>query len=207
MADLELTRVDFARGLAVKNLVVPPMLARVVIPNARPELQKAFEKQKVVQQKVMLAAFEALENARGRVHSAIEQFDAGIGRRPPASEKEAEERAKTFNTVCKQIAEAQCGVPIKAATTAWQTQPRCYGAPPAAPARSSEEALAQLRARRKALGAPAVPAIAVARDPVIEAVAQRARQVAQRGKPSPAPAEPAEHLEARVAPEPVPVAV
>jgi hypothetical protein len=122
MADLEITQVDFTRGIAVKNLVVPPMLANVVISNAPPELVKAFAKEKLVQQKVAAAAFEALKKSSAEIQKAIKEFDAGIGAKPPATPKEAEERAKTFNTVCKQIAEAQCGVAIKAATNEWQTQ-------------------------------------------------------------------------------------
>lgn len=122
MADIEITEIDFASNLTVRNLVVPPMIARVTIPNAPDALVKAFAKEKVVAQKVMGATFDALKRSRREIHNAIGAFDRELGAKPPASPQDAAERVKTFNTVCKQIAEAQCGAAIKAATTEWQTQ-------------------------------------------------------------------------------------
>ncbi len=122
MADLDIAEIDLAKGIKTKNIVVPPMIAKVVIVNAPPGLDKAFAKEKVAAQKVMAAAFEQLKKSQVAVAAAIADFDAGLDQKPPADKADAAERAKTFNTVCKQIAEAQSGAAVKAATTAWAVE-------------------------------------------------------------------------------------
>ncbi len=124
MPDIDVTSIDLAAGLKVKNIVVPPMVVDVVLKNASADLQKALKDDKVVIQKIAMAAFEVLNKAKKAFQDAAGDLDDGYDKKPPADVAEAEERVRTFNTVCKQIAEAQGQAATKAAEAEWTNQAR-----------------------------------------------------------------------------------
>ena len=64
MADLDITTVDLAAGLKLKNLVIPPMEIEVTYKNAPADLIKAVKADRVIVQKLAMAVFEALNKAR-----------------------------------------------------------------------------------------------------------------------------------------------
>ncbi len=124
MPDIDVTSIDLADGLKVKNIVVPPMIVDVVLKNAPADLQKALKDDKVVIQKIAMAAFEVLNKAKKAFQDAARDLDASYDKKPPDDMAEAQERVKTFNTVCNQIAEAQGQAATKAAEAEWTNQAR-----------------------------------------------------------------------------------
>ncbi len=119
MAKTILAEQDFASGVSVKNIKVPRMDAQITLENA--EALKGYDsaKEKLILQKLMLEARDGLNAAQKEIRSAIEDFDAEYGKKPPATQKEADERLKTFETVCAQIARAQEGKVRKAVEAEW----------------------------------------------------------------------------------------
>lgn len=115
-----LASTDFAQGLAVKNVKVPKMEATITWEN--PEALKGYDtaKEKVILQKLIAEALAGLKAAKDEIQSAIEAFDADYGKKPPATQKEADERLKTFQTVCGQIAKAQEAKVKKAVEAEWE---------------------------------------------------------------------------------------
>ena len=122
MADLDITSVDLSAGLKLKNLVVPPMEIEVVYKNPPSDLIKAVKADRVIVQKLAGAVFDALKKARSDFAAAAQELDASYTKKPPEDMKEAEDRAHTLTVVCKQIAEVQKGVAVKAAADEWKTQ-------------------------------------------------------------------------------------
>ena len=122
MSDIEVTSIDLAQGLKVKNIVVPLMVVNVVLKNAPAGLIKAVKDDKVIIQKIAMAAFKALNKAKKDFQDAAVELDASYEKNLPADVKEAEERAKTLNTTCRQIAEAQSKTATGAAEDEWKTQ-------------------------------------------------------------------------------------
>ena len=122
MPDIEIARMDLARGLKPKNLVVPPMLATVVLKNPSADLQKAIKNDDKIVQALQMAAFEKLNKAREAVAGAIEDIDARYAKDPPADKAEAEKRAATLSAMCKKVAEAQGDAATSAAEAAWAVQ-------------------------------------------------------------------------------------
>jgi hypothetical protein len=120
MAKVILAEQDFAAGISVKNLKVPHMNAVVSWENA--EALKGYDtaKEKLILQKLMMEARNGLNAAQKEIRKAIEEFDAAYGKNPPATQKEADERLKTFQTVCGQIASAQQGKVRKAVEAEWE---------------------------------------------------------------------------------------
>ncbi len=119
MADIQIASIDLAQGLSVKNLVVPTMMAEVVLSNAPKEIQAAFTKDKLIGQKLLKTAFEALNEAKKSFQEAAKATDEIFEKKPPKDEKEAEDRVKTLNVMCRQIAEAQGGKATKAVEAEW----------------------------------------------------------------------------------------
>ncbi len=119
MADIQIASIDLAQGLKVKNLVVPKMMAEVVLSNAPKEIKEAFDKDKLIGQKLQSAAFEALDEAKKTFQKAAIATDELFEKKPPKDEKEAEDRVKTLNVICRQIAEAQGGKATKAVEAEW----------------------------------------------------------------------------------------
>ncbi len=124
MPDIDVTSIDLADGLKVKNIVVPAMNVDVVLKNAPADLQKALKDDKVIVQKIAMAAFEVLNKAKKDFQDAAKDLDASYDKKPPADLAEAEDRVKTLNTVCKQIAEAQGQAATRAAEAEWTNQVR-----------------------------------------------------------------------------------
>lgn len=124
MPDIDVTSIDLAQGLKVKNITVPPMNVDVVLKNAPAELQKALRDDKIIIQEIAMAAFDVLNKAKNAFQDAARELDASYEKKPPADMREAEDRVKTLNTVCKQIADAQGKAATKAAEDEWATQAR-----------------------------------------------------------------------------------
>jgi len=124
MADLTLASMDLARGLKPKHLVVPDMSVEVLFKSPPKELVAAFEKDKLIGQKVQAAALAALKKARDDFQAAIAATDEAFSKKPPKDPAEIDERVKTLNTVCRQIAEAQAGVATAAAEAEWTSYVR-----------------------------------------------------------------------------------
>jgi hypothetical protein len=78
-------------------------------------------KEKEILQKLIAEALDGLKTAKAEIRDAIVEFDAAYGKNPPASQKEADERLKTFETVCGQIAKAQQDKVRKAVEREWET--------------------------------------------------------------------------------------
>ncbi len=121
MADIQIASIDLAQGLKVKNLAVPKMMAEVVLSNAPKEIEAAFDKDKLIGQKLLKTAFEALNEAKKTFQEAAIATDEIFEKKPPKDEKEAEDRVKTLNVICRQIAEAQGGKATKAVEAEWAT--------------------------------------------------------------------------------------
>lgn len=116
-----LAELDFAEGVRVKHVKVPKMTATLTCDN--PEILKGYDsaKEKVIMQKLIAVAYEELTAAQKEIVSALEDFDAEYGKKPPANQKEADERLKTLQTVCGQITKAQKGKVEKAVEKEWET--------------------------------------------------------------------------------------
>ena len=120
MAKVTLAELDFASGISVKNLKLPRMNAVVTWENA--EALKGYDtaKEKLILQKLIAEAIAGLREAHKEIRKAIEAFDADYGRSPPATQKEADERLKTFEKVCAQVAQAQEAKVRKAVEEEWK---------------------------------------------------------------------------------------
>jgi hypothetical protein len=121
MAKLILAEQDFAQGLKLSNLQVPPMNAVVTWEN--PEALKDYDKkgEKLILQNLIATAYKELTAARKEVQDAIKAFDEQLGKKPAASPEEAKERIKTFQTVCGQITKAQESKVKAAVEQVWAT--------------------------------------------------------------------------------------
>lgn len=121
MADFDITSIDLAEGLKTKNVVVPAMVVDVVLSNPPADLLKAWKGDKLIVQKVGGAAIDVLNKSRKTFQAAVKDIDDGYTKKPPADAREAEDRARTLTTVCKQIVDAQKSAAIAAATGEWNT--------------------------------------------------------------------------------------
>ncbi len=119
MPALKLAEMDFSDGLKTKHLKVPAMKATVELKDIPKDLQKAVDKDKLIVQNLIAVAYEQLNASRKDIHGALKDFDANLEKKPPASEKELADREKTINVLCKQIADAQGGLAVKAVEKAW----------------------------------------------------------------------------------------
>jgi hypothetical protein len=121
MAKAILAEQDFSAGISVKNLKLPRMNASITWENA--EALKGYDtaKEKLILQKLMAEARDGLNAAHKEIKSAIEDFDKEYARKPPATQREADERLRTFQTVCGQIAKAQEAKVKKAVEAEWET--------------------------------------------------------------------------------------
>lgn len=119
MPDIEITRIDLAQKLRPSNLEVPPTIVEVVLKNPPAELRKAIAEDKLIVQRLAEAAFDKLKDARTAFADGIRDVDASYGRKPPADEREALDRAKTLNNQCKQIASAQSAAAVAAVEAEW----------------------------------------------------------------------------------------
>jgi len=111
---------DFAAGLSVKHVKVPKMPANVTWENV--EALKGYDtnKEKEILQSLIAKALAELKAAKGEIQDAILDFDAAYGKKPPATQDEADERLKTFQKVCGQVAKAQEGKVKKAVEDVWE---------------------------------------------------------------------------------------
>ena len=119
MPGIKLAEMDFSAGLKTKHLKVPAMKATVELKDVPKDLQKAIDKDKLIVQHLIMAAYEQLNASKKDIHGAILDFDANLAKKPPASEKEMADREKTLNVFCKQATEAQGGLAVKAVEKAW----------------------------------------------------------------------------------------
>ncbi len=124
MPDIEVTSVDLAQGLKVKNIEVPSMVIDVVLKNPPSDLQKALKDDKVILQKIVMAAVDVLSDAKKAFQEGASKLDASYAKDPPSDMKEAEDRVKTFNNTCKQICDAQGKAAVQAAEAQWTAQTR-----------------------------------------------------------------------------------
>lgn len=124
MPDMDIASMDLAKGLKVSNFNVPPMLIDVVLKNPPTDLQKALKDDKLVIQKIIMASYGVLNKAKADFQSAATELDATFAKKPPVDEKEAVDRAKTLNVLCRQIADAQGKAATQAAEDEWKTQVR-----------------------------------------------------------------------------------
>ena len=119
MPGIKLAEMDFSAGLKTKHLKVPAMKATVELKDIPKDLQKAVDKDKLIIQHLIMAAYEQLNASKKDIHGAILDFDANLAKKPPANEKEMADREKTLNVFCKQATEAQGGLAVKAVEKAW----------------------------------------------------------------------------------------
>ncbi|WP_391345365.1 hypothetical protein [Azospirillum sp. A23] len=119
MAGIQIAEMDFSAGLKTKHMKVPAMVAKVDLKEVPKDLQKAIDKDKIIVQKLIEAAYEQLNKSKKDIQGALQDFDANLGKKPPVSEKELAEREKTINVMCKQFTEAQSGLALKAVEKAW----------------------------------------------------------------------------------------
>ncbi len=124
MPDIDVTSIDLAQGLKVKNIKVPPTVVGVVLKNPPSDLQKALKDDKVILQKIVVAATDALNDAKKVFQEGARALDASYEKDPPSDEKEAEDRVKTFNNTCEQICEGQGKAAVKAVEAQWTVQTR-----------------------------------------------------------------------------------
>lgn len=119
MPSMKLAEMDFSDGLKTKHLKVPAMKATVELKDIPKDLQKAADKDKLIIQHLIMAAYEQLNSSRKDIHGAFKDFDASLGKKPPETDKELADREKTINVMCKQITEAQGALAVKAVEKAW----------------------------------------------------------------------------------------
>ena len=119
MAGVKLAEIDFAAGLKTKHLKLPVMKATVELKDIPKDLQKAVDKDKLIIQHLIMAAYESLNASKKEIQGAILDFDANLAKKPPTSEKEVAEREKTINVLCKQMTEAHGAQAVKAVEKAW----------------------------------------------------------------------------------------
>lgn len=119
MAGIQIAEMDFSTGLKTKHVKVPAMVATVDLKEVPKDLQKAIDKDKLIVQKLVEAAYEQLNKSKKEVQEAILDFDSNLGKKPPANEKELADREKMINVMCKQISEAQATLALKAVEKAW----------------------------------------------------------------------------------------
>jgi hypothetical protein len=120
MAKKILAEEDFAKGISVKNVKVPPMKATVTLDNAEAFKDYDDKKEQLILQKLIEVATSGLAKSRKEIKDAIEDFDEKFTKDTPADEKEAKERIKTFEAVCKKAAEAQESKVQKAVEDEWE---------------------------------------------------------------------------------------
>lgn len=115
-----LAELDFSEGVKVKSIKVPKMLATITCEN--PEILKGYDsaKEKVILQKLIAVAYEELKSAQKEIGDALEDFDAQYTKKPPATQKDADESLKTLQTVCGQITKAQKAKVEKAVDKEWE---------------------------------------------------------------------------------------
>jgi hypothetical protein len=120
MAKVTLAELDFASGVSVKHLKLPRMEASVTWENA--EALKGYDsaKEKVILQKLIAEAIAGLRDAHKEIRSAIEDFDSAYGKNPPESQKEADERLRTFQSMCAKAAAGQEAKVRKAVEEEWK---------------------------------------------------------------------------------------
>jgi hypothetical protein len=117
--DIEITSVDLAAGIRASNLTVPAMVVNVALKNPSVALQRAIKDDKLIVQKMAMAAFDRLQQAREAVAGAIGDIDRNFAKNPPADKAEAEDRVRTLNAMCRKVAEAQGAAATAAAEAAW----------------------------------------------------------------------------------------
>jgi len=120
MAKVVLAEQDFAAGVGVRHLKLPRLKAVVTWDNAEALKDYDGAKEKLILQKLIAEAIGGLKEAHKEIKAAIEDFDAAYGRNPPASQKEADERLRTFQTVCEKAAAGQEAKVRKAVEEEWK---------------------------------------------------------------------------------------
>jgi hypothetical protein len=103
----ELASVDLAGGLSAKSVTVPSMNVSVTCNDPKLLDHYGEGRENVVLQRLQMKAFEAIHEASQNVKEAIRQFDDANAQCPPATPREAQERQKTFDSVCSSIVSAQ----------------------------------------------------------------------------------------------------
>lgn len=120
MAKVVLAEQDFASGVSVKHLKLPKLNASVTWENREALKDYDSAKEKVILQKLIAEAISGLKEAHKEIRSAIEDFDTAYGRNPPETQKEADERLKTFQTMCEKAAAGQEAKVRKAVEEEWK---------------------------------------------------------------------------------------
>lgn len=102
-----LAHMNLAARIKTTHLQVPQMEAQITFDDPKGLAKYGGTKENVVLQRLQMKAFEALNAASFEIKEAVEAYDRDLAKRPPASPAEQLERQKTFETVCKQILQAQ----------------------------------------------------------------------------------------------------
>jgi hypothetical protein len=120
MAKVVLAERDFASGISTRNLKLPRMEAVVTWENAEALKDYDGAKEKLILQKLIAEALSGLKDAHKEIKDAIEDFDAAYGKNPPQTQKEADERLRTFQSVCVKAASGQEAKVRKAVEDEWK---------------------------------------------------------------------------------------
>ncbi|GLS94590.1 hypothetical protein [Piscinibacter gummiphilus] len=117
-----LASVDLAGNLATRSVRVPPMNVSVTCSDPRLLAHYGDGRESIVLQRLQMKAFESIQEASREVQAAIRDFDDAMTRQPPASPREAAERQRTFESVCRNIASAQQANIDRAVQQEWGMQ-------------------------------------------------------------------------------------